>query len=229
MMIYCIKCGAPNKVESKFCASCGNPLAGEQSDRFEPTFGNMPNSEIMLHAKKALSGNWGLAIGALLVVQIIMNAPQYIHYFGGIGTLIIAGPIMVGVAIFSLSLSRLHDPRFEQIFHGFYKFGAALGAYILYSIFIFLWSLLLIIPGIIAALSYSQTFFIIAEDNAIGPYEAIKKSSQIMNGHRWKYFCLNLRFIGWWLLCILTFGIGFLWFVPYLYVSYARFYDDVAR
>ncbi len=228
-MIYCAKCGEPNKNESKFCANCGNPLAGDQSDRFEPTLGNMPNSEIMLHAKKALSGNWGLAIGAILVVQIIMNAPQYINSFGGIGNLILAGPMMVGVAIFSLSLSRLHDTRFEQIFNGFNKFGTALGAYLLYSVFILLWTLLLIIPGIIAALSYSQTFFIIAEDNSIGPYEAIKKSSRIMNGHRWKYFCLNLRFTGWWLLCLLTFGIGFLWLMPYMYVSYARFYDDVAQ
>ena len=94
-------------------------------------------------------------------------------------------------------------------------------------LFIFLWMLLLIIPGIIASIAYSQTFYILAEDDTIGSMDALRKSKEMMNGYKWKYFCLVLRFVGWFLLCILTFGIGFLWLSPYIQVSYAKFYEDL--
>jgi uncharacterized membrane protein len=94
-------------------------------------------------------------------------------------------------------------------------------------LFIVLWLLLLIIPGIIAAISYSMTFYILADDKSIKPMEAIDKSKKMMDGYKWKYFFLCLRFFGWALLCILTLGIGFLWLIPYINVSIAKFYDDV--
>jgi uncharacterized membrane protein len=89
--------------------------------------------------------------------------------------------------------------------------------------------LLLIVPGIIAALSYSMTYFIIAENDSIGSLEAITKSKEMMRGNKWKLFCLCCRFLGWILLCILTIGIGFLWLYPYMMVSFAKFYDDIKR
>ena len=94
-------------------------------------------------------------------------------------------------------------------------------------VFVFLWALLLIIPGIIAAIAYSQTFYILAEDDTIGSMDALRKSKEMMIGYKWKYFCLGLRFIGWALLCVLTLGIGFLWLSPYIQVSYAKFYEDL--
>jgi uncharacterized membrane protein len=98
---------------------------------------------------------------------------------------------------------------------------------VLMLVFTLLWMLLLIIPGIIAAISYSLTFYIIADDDTIKPMEAIDKSKQMMDGYKWKYFFLALRFLGWALLCILTLGIGFLWLIPYVQVTFAKFYDDV--
>jgi uncharacterized membrane protein len=89
--------------------------------------------------------------------------------------------------------------------------------------------LLLIIPGIMAGLSYSQTFYILSEDPSIGAMDAIRKSKEMMYGNRWKLFCLGLRFIGWLLLCILTLGIGFIWLAPYMAVSMAKFYDDLVH
>jgi uncharacterized membrane protein len=67
----------------------------------------------------------------------------------------------------------------------------------------------------------------LADDNSIKAMEAIDKSKKMMDGYKWKYFCLGLRFLGWALLCILTLGIGFLWLMPYMQVSMAKFYDDV--
>ena len=92
------------------------------------------------------------------------------------------------------------------------------------SILIFLPAIVVII---IKSLAYSQTLYLISDNRTIGPLNAIRKSKEMMRGYKWKLFCLGLRSIGWWLLCVLTLGIGFLWLVPYMAVSYARFYDDL--
>ena len=183
----------------------------------------------MAQARESLKGKWGLAIGTYIVFMLIMFAIQLIPIAGFIISFLITGAMSLGLAIFTLSLSRKQDAKLSQIFEGFQKFGVALGAYILMGILVILWMLLLIIPGIIAALAYSQTFYIIAENDSIGPLQAITKSKEMMKGNKWKYLCLGLRFIGWGLLCILTLGIGFLWLAPYIMVSLAQFYDDIAK
>lgn len=188
---------------------------------------NTQNLILMQMARESLKGKWGLAIGTFVVYMIISGGLQAIPDAGPIATLIISGPFALGAAIFSLSISRNQDAQLEQIFHGFKNFGTALGAYLLMILFILLWMLLLIIPGIIAALSYSMTFYILADDNSIGAMDAIKKSKKMMDGYKWKYFCLGLRLLGWALLCVLTLGIGFLWLIHYAQVSVAKFYDDV--
>ncbi|MEA4936895.1 MAG: DUF975 family protein [Paludibacter sp.] len=181
------------------------------------------NRKLMQMARESLDQKWGLCIGTYLVYLLIM---------GGLGTipvapLIVGGPFALGVAMFTLSVSRKEESRIEQIFHGFEYFGNSLVAYLLMTLFILLWSLLLIVPGIIAAFSYSMTFFIMADDPTIGPVAALEKSKKMMNGYKWKLFCLNLRFIGWFILCLLTLGLGFLFLTPYVYVSHAKFYEDL--
>ena len=195
------------------------------------------NVDLMRQAREALNGKWGLAIGTFVVYFIIISFLQgpsllfpssgFLSFPTVILTLIIVGPLAVGIAIFSLSISRNQEASLGQLFLGFSKFGICLAAYLLVALFTFLWTLLLIIPGIIAAISYSMTFFIIADENSIGALEAIDKSKKMMDGNKWKYFCLGLRFIGWAILCILTLGIGFLWLAPYVQVTMAKFYDDV--
>lgn len=185
------------------------------------------NVVLMQMARESLKGKWGLAIGTFVVYMLIASALQVIPIVGAIGSLIITGPLILGLTFFSLSISRDQDAQLEQLFQGFNNFGTALGAYLLRALFIFLWLLLLIIPGIIASISYSMTFYILADDNSIQPMEAIDKSKKMMYGYKWKYFRLGLRFFGWALLCILTLGIGFLWLMPYMQVTYAKFYEDV--
>ena len=188
------------------------------------------NLVLMQMARESLKGKWAQAVGTYLVYIVVVGAfsgTSRVLPLTGIVSLILAGPMFLGITIFSLSLARNQDARIEQIFNGFYNFGKALGAYLLMLVFILLWSVLLVIPGIIAALSYSMTFYIIADDPSVGAMEAIDKSIIMMAGYKWKYFCLMLRFLGWALLCILTLGIGFLWLMPYMQVSVAKFYDDV--
>lgn len=90
-----------------------------------------------------------------------------------------------------------------------------------------LWSLLLIIPGIVKACSYAMTPYILYDNPKLQGNAAIELSMRMMRGHKMKLCVLYLSFIGWFLLCILTLGIGFLWLKPYVQASKAAFYEDV--
>ena len=188
------------------------------------------NVLLMQMARESLRGKWNTVVPIFLIYIIITAALQGVSEvfpLAGLISLILSGPIALGISIFSLNIAGDNDLKAEQLFEGFKNFGTSVVAYLLMVIFILLWSILLIIPGIIAALSYSMTFFIIAEDSSIDAVEALKKSKEMMDGHKWKYFCLSLRFIGWALICILTLGIGFLWLLPYIQVTHVKFYEDI--
>jgi uncharacterized membrane protein len=96
------------------------------------------------------------------------------------------------------------------------------------NIKIFLWSLLFIIPGIIAALNYSMSLFIMAQNPEIGIVEAIELSKKMMKGNKGKLFVLYLSFIGWFLLSGLTFGILMLYVYPYTMTTVAIFFNTVS-
>lgn len=188
---------------------------------------NTENALIRQMARESLQGKWGLAIGTNVLYILAAIAIQAVPKIGTFISLIISGPLALGLTIFSLSISRNQDAKTEQLFQGFNKFGTAAGAYLLTILFSLLWGILLIVPGIIAAISYSMTFFILADDDSISAMDAIDKSKKMMDGYKWKYFRLGLVFFGLALLCILTLGIGFLWLLPYIQVSNAKFYDDL--
>jgi uncharacterized membrane protein len=185
------------------------------------------NSVLMMQARQALAGKWGLAVGTFFVYMLVIFIVRYIPKVGFLVSLLISGAMTLGSVIFSLALSRNQNPKLELIFEGFKRFGVALAAYLLITLFIILWSLLFIIPGIIAGLSYSMTFFIIADNDSIKASEAIELSKKMMMGNKWKFFKLGIRFVGWGLLCILTLGVGLLWLTPYIQVSIAKFYEDI--
>ena len=176
---------------------------------------NTENETLMRQARESLKGNWLLAVGTFLVYLLIALIPSSIKYVGFIISLLISGPFALGLAIFSLSIARGQEAKMEQIFDGFKLFSKALLTYLLMVVIVLLWMLLLIIPGIIAGLSYSMTFYILADDNSLEPMAALDKSKQMMDGHKWKLFFLGLMFFGLALLCIFTLGIGFLWLLPF--------------
>jgi uncharacterized membrane protein len=190
--------------------------------------GTTPNEELTHRAREALRGKWGLSIAAFVVYLLISSALSGVYpKASGLISLIITGPFTLGLSMFFLEIVRGATPPFSRVFEGFQRFPTAMGAYVLMVVFIVLWSLLLIVPGIIAALSYSMTWYILVDDDRVGPMEAIRRSKEMMDGHKGRLFLLLLRFFGWALLCILTLGIGFLWLVPYINASMAAFYEDL--
>jgi uncharacterized membrane protein len=185
------------------------------------------NSILMSEAKASLSGKWGLAIGVSVLYVILSSGIQSIKGIGLIFSLIIGGPLMYGIQLFMLTLSRNEDANLEMLFEGFKLFEKTLKLYLWMVLKVLLWMLLLIVPGIIKAIAYSQAFYLFIEDNSLDAKEALQKSEQMMEGYKMKYFLLGLRFFLLALLCILTLGIGFLWLMPYAQVTLAKFYDDV--
>jgi len=190
------------------------------------------NSELRRSAREQLKGNWGTAILLCLIFSIICGAPGPIFtkvnpYIGQILGILISGPLALGLNTCFLKLVR-HEPFiFENLFDGFKNFSSAFIAQLLVVIFVSLWSLLLIIPGIIAAYRYSMVFYILSDNPEISAMEALKRSKEMMMGSKWKLFCLQLSFIGWSLLGILTLFIGYLWLIPYIYGSMANFYENI--
>jgi len=186
--------------------------------------------------RDALKGKWKLGVmGTLLyfaltiIPMIILNAifgdgaePSGIS---SVYSILITGPMTLGYAMFAISIFRKRETSPAEVFYGFERFGKAFGLYIVMSIFIFLWTLLLIVPGIIAAFRYSMSFYILADNPNMGIMEALNASKEMMRGNKWKFFCLNLSFIGWAILGALSCGIGYLWLLPYIEVTIIAFYD----
>ena len=104
--------------------------------------------------------------------------------------------------------------------------------WLLSTIFFCLWTILLIVPGIIKGLAYSQAYYIVKDqvDNGeeLTPTQAITESRQLMDGHKWEFFLLQLSFIGWAILATIPFGLGFLWLIPYIHATNANYYRKLS-
>ena len=183
------------------------------------------NKELKVLARSQLKGSWGLAIGVVFMYCLIVGASSCI----AVGPFILGGPLALGLAIFFLNKARGEAHQFNSLFEGFNNFGSSLVLYLLQALFITLWSCLFIIPGLIKSLSYSMAFYILKDNPEIGGNEAITRSRKMMNGYKFKLFCLYFSFIGWIFLCCLSFCIGFIFLLPYMELSVANFYEDLKK
>lgn len=186
------------------------------------------NAQLMMDARKSLEGKWKWAIVVYLLHM------QLIGGFGGRGlgwliSLVIAGPVNYGSVKFFLGMAQGKQVEIGQLLDGFKMFRRVFETSLRMCLDIVLRLLLLVIPGILRAISYSQTYYILVEDQEATPKEAMAKSIKIMEGNRWRYVCLMFRFTGWFLLSILSCGIGFLWLMPYVQVTTAKFYLEVRK
>ena len=185
-------------------------------------------AELKQLAKDQLRGRWGGAVGAFLLVALVIMVVSTVTYFfpfGGIISLILTGPLTAGLIIYCMALVNTRDKLDVAIaFRGFNIFAPATTTYLWQLLWTFLWSLLFAIPGIIKYLAYSQCMFIIADNPNIGAKQAMKISMRMTQGYKWKIFVLGLSFIGWALLCIPTLYIGYLWLMPYMQVTFTNLY-----
>ena len=142
---------------------------------------------------------------------------------------LIGGVLQLGYARFLLKQHDGKELDFNDLFSQFDRFGTGFAQNFLRTLYTFLWSLLLIVPGIIAALSYAMTPFILEEHPELTASEAIARSKELMNGHKMDLFILTLTFLGWDILCALTANIGNLFLNPYKNAAYAVFYREISQ
>ena len=173
-------------------------------------------------------------------------------------TIVIGGAGKLGYAIFNLKLVDNKDVDFKDLFSQFHRLGDGFCMNFLVGLYTLLWTLLFIIPGIIKEHSYAMTPYILAENPGMTATEAITESRRIMDGNKWRLFCLGFSFIGWALLCsapsLIVIGIltgnavrtgnlltilwaiplsiplsaGMLFLRPYQEAAYAAFYREVS-
>lgn len=206
----------------------------------EETFRNFDNAmmpenrEIRAAALNELRGNWTQPVLTTLVYVIVTSAATgLLSMIPAVGSLaaalLISAPLSFGFTITMLNFMRGidRDDMVGKPFVCFQNYSRYLGVSVLYTVFIMLWSLLLIVPGIIKSYAYAMTPYIMHENPQLTANDCIEASKKMMDGNKWKLFLLDLSFIGWVLLCILTLCIGFLWLEPYMCCSRAKFYEEL--
>lgn len=195
------------------------------------------NQEYKNAALAALKGNWKPAVLIALVMMLISCIPSFLGMASeNAGTLVslvvsvcVSYPLSVGVyaafrKLFSGEEVRLVEDSFDIAFK---NWTHNVGGMLLMGVYVFLWSLLLLVPGIIKSCSYAMTPFILTEKPELTAEESIKLSMAMMDGHKMEFFLLCLSFIGWMILGIFTLCIGYLWLIPYMNTTIVAFYEDV--
>ncbi len=188
-----------------------------------------PNSQLKARAKAQLGGifqnNWLMALVVCLIYSLLIG-------FGSsfvIGAILVEGLLFVPFSAIFLSLVRCQKSTVEitDLFKLPENMGDTILLALLKNVFIALWSLLFFIPGLIKIYSYSMAYYIKIDHPDYDWKRCIDESRVLMNGKKWKLFCLDLSFIGWMLLSIFTFGIIMLWISPYMEAAHANFYADL--
>ena len=215
----------------------------------------MIRAELKMKAKEQIKGNIGKFFGIYLVYMLIVSVataiivapflPGMIRYaiaedvvrlvrvtiiFSSVISLfaiLIAPPFVVGWSRMFLRLTDGKSPKVADLFAAFKYYWKTFCLYILVMFFTLLWSLLLIVPGIIKAISYSQAFFILAENPNMTAIEALNESKKITNGRKKDLFVLGLSFFWWILLVGITAGIAAIWVFPYICATFANFYNAI--
>lgn len=188
----------------------------------------MTRQDLKAAAKQQIKGNIGILFVITLIISAISSICFAIPAVGWIADVFILAPgFALSTYIIYLDLTQGAKPEIADAFIGLKNFWAAFKTTFLVGLFTYLWSLLFVIPGIIKCISYSQAMYIVAENPEIGALEAINRSKKMMAGHKMDYFVMLLSFLGWAILGGFTFGILYIWLIPYMQATFANFYNSI--
>lgn len=195
------------------------------------------NSEFRADARTELKGQWGqpflttlmfVLIACIGAVTVGGKVSVVLYIVSGLLTILITIPMSYTYIQKFLDYVRGDkDEMASSLFDFFNEYKRAWMVSILQVVLIALWSILLIVPGIIKGMGYAMTNFIAKDNPELKPYECLEHSQEMMKGHKMELFKLYLSFIGWFILSIITLGIGLLWLLPYINTSVACFYENL--
>ncbi len=145
-----------------------------------------------------------------------LSLPPVVSGFISIVVSLVAVVLSAGYILYAMSVRKGLETPYATMFDGFLFAGKIILLSIVQYIFIFLWSLLFIIPGFIAGYRYRFALYNLCENPEMGVMEALNMSKAQTRGHKWELFVLDLSWIGWNILCTLTLGILSIWIAPYI-------------
>lgn len=200
----------------------------------------MNRIEIKEKAKKITKENFkGFWIGFLIVfgisflcnfvISILFNEESFVYRILTLAVSFFLATLSIGLIYYILKMVRGEEYSKEDLFKFVNKILPVFVISFLVSLIVSLWSILLIIPGIIAALGYSMVFYIYADNQDLKPMEYLRKSKEMMLGYKWDYFVFGLSFLGWILLSVITFGIALIYVVPYMTIATTIYYDELKK
>ena len=202
----------------------------------------MNRVELKERAKTSLNGKYGDAILMMIVYFLMeLGATFVLGFTGGLLNLseniinllssivsgIFSGLFGFGMVSYYLKISRNEEVTYKELFSKFDMAIPYISIALVTGLFTILWSLLFVIPGIIASISYTLVYMIKLDNPEMSTMEVIRKSKEMMNGHKMDYCVLILSFFGWAILGIFTFGILYLWLTPYMNVTFSNFYNSL--
>lgn len=191
------------------------------------------NSELLSQTSAVLKGKWSNPIITSVVYFLITLGVAGVFTLLGPASclsVLVSIPLGWGFTVIFLKYFRTQENiEFSELFQAFNKeqYLRVLGTMLLNALLVFLWALLLLVPGIIKAYAYKLVPFILKENPELSYMDVLRKSEEMMQGHKMQYFLLYLICCGLGMFSILTLGIGLIWLIPYMQTLDAAFYEEV--
>lgn len=198
----------------------------------------MNRSELKQNARYSLISKFSETLKFLLlyfaVSLVISFSVSLLTLNGEIATLIayavgiaINGFLYMGYNSFFLKVARDEEVTYKELFRKAKMFWPCIGISLLIGLFTLLGTFLFIIPGIIVTINYSFVYFVKLDNPELGVMDVLNKSKELMNGHKLDFFILILSFLPWYIIGFFTFGLLYLWLIPYMQITFVNFYDEI--
>ena len=193
------------------------------------------NSALREMARLALKNRWSTGALMTLVFMFSYYALSFAFLYGvskdwgGLAAALLLLPLSWAYQVAFLEIKRGKWLEVSYVFSGFKDAKRLYSTLLLQFVYTSLWTLLFIVPGIVKNYSYAMTSFVLKDDASLSNNQAIEKSMAMMQGHKMQLFLLDLSFIGWGILSVLTLGMGFFWLSPYMCTSRAAFYEELRQ
>ena len=232
MVKYCGECGADLRDTNGVCPNCSNKYSSNgiinrvrlkegAKEILDKHFWNIFKASFFVFAIMGLS---------MLIIDLLLDTDTYIYSVANLFRTFIFLPLTVGLINYVLKIVREEEAKFDMIFMFYDKrIFLVFGVSFLVSLICVLWSLLLIIPGIIAYLSYSLVNYILADNDNMSIMEILRESKRLTYGYKADIFLFGLSFLGWYLLSAFTMGIAFIYVIPYTLVASSIYYEEMKK
>ncbi len=195
------------------------------------------SSELKQQAIKQLARRWKGIIIPNIIYMVIASIIIYLiskfitnKAFVSLFVNLILSPLQLGLVAYGIRFVNYDESLdIKDVFDGYNRWLYAFILNIVIRFFTLLWGLLFIVPGIIKSYSYSMSYHILADNPNMKVKDALDWSKKITQGNKMRLFCLDLSFLGWFFLSILTLGIGYIWLVPYIQITTVNMYMNLKQ